>query len=138
MIAAECRCRAFEGVACDGGLPIDQADAMTIDARIAAGDRIAVVDAAVEAGTALLDLAAEMSELLTDDRQVLVRLAEVRLRQERSGRQWHGTSISGAFSQETGPTDRAGKEPRGPRRSKDRSRGAKAGKPASKKAGKRC
>lgn len=137
VVAAECRCRAFEGAGCDGRLALNDADGMTIDARIAAGDRIAVVDAAVEAGTMLLELAAEMSELLADDRDALVRLAEVRMRQDRTGRQWHGPSISGAFEQEAGATDRAGKEPRGPRRASGQHRRAKAGKPANKR-GKRA
>lgn len=137
VVAAECRCRAFEGAGCDGRLAINDAEGMSIDARIAAGDRIAVVDAAVAAGTMLLDLAAEMSELLTDDREALIRLAEVRMRQDRTGRQWHGTSISGDFDQDTGTTDRAGKEPRGPRRAAGKPRQAKAGKPANRR-GKRA
>lgn len=137
VVAAECRCRAFEGAGCDGRLAINDAEGMSIDARIAAGDRIAVVDAAVAAGTMLLDLAADMSELLTDDREALIRLAEVRMRQDRTGRQWHGASISGDFDQDTGTTDRAGKEPRGPRRAAGKPRQAKAGKPA-KQRGKRA
>lgn len=119
VVAAECRCRAFEGVGCDGRLSVDDAELLTIDARIAAGDRVAVVDAAVEAGTALLALAAEMSEVLTDDRDALVRLAEIRLRK----------SLLLREKKETGATDCAWKEPRGPRKCQETPRRAMAGEP---------
>lgn len=51
---------------------------MTLDDRIAAGDREAIYDAIAEAVVDLGDVLRGLSELLTDDRETLDRLAEVR------------------------------------------------------------
>ena len=51
---------------------------MTLDERIAAGDREAIHDAIAEAREELDDVRRGLAELLTDDRETLDRLAEVR------------------------------------------------------------
>lgn len=136
LIAGRLERRARAGALCQRHLALNDADALSIDERIVAGDRSAVIDAGVEDATEILEVCHRMSEALTDS-DVLVRLAEVRTRQIRTGRQWHGEAVSGLFAQETLATDRVGKEPRGPRRRQERTRQAKAGEPATKRR-KRC
>lgn len=131
MIAGQVRCRCWEGQSCHTLLPLDEADTLELDERIAAGDRSAVVDAIRDAAYELCEVAREMDSLLTDG-GVLLRLAEIRDRQTRTGRQWHGPEISGPLK-ETEATDRDGKEPRGPRHRQDRARRARGGKPAAKR-----
>lgn len=122
---------------CKRRMPLNESIDLSIDDRILAGDLEAIHDFAREAIADLERIADEAAALLCDEPDVVRRLAAVRLRQSATGRQWHGASISGAFDQETGTTDRAGKEPRGPRRAEGKPRQAKVGKPANKR-GKRA
>lgn len=122
LIAGRLERRARAGADCVRHLPLNDADAMSIDERISAGDRAAVIDAGVEDANAILEVCHRMSETLTDG-DCLIRLAECRMRQARTGRQWRGMAVSGPFDQETAATDCGGKEPR-------RIRGAGRNKPS--------
>jgi hypothetical protein len=118
-------------------LPLNETIDLTIDERIAAGDLEAMYDAAREAISDLETLADKIAELLCGEPEALRRLSEVRARQDRTGKPWHGGAITSATNnQDAGVTDHAGTEPRGPRREQDRPRRAKAGK-AEKKRGRR-
>jgi hypothetical protein len=115
-------------------LPLNETIDLTIDERIAAGDLEAMYDAAREAISDLETLADKIAELLCGEPEALRRLSEVRLRQNRTGKPWHGGAITAATSnQDAGVTDHAGTEPRGPRREQEPPRRAKAGKAATKR-----
>jgi len=114
---------------CKHRLPLNESIDLSIDERIYAGDLEAIHDMAREAIADLEALADRAAALLCDEPETLRRISEVRRRQSATGRQWHGTEISGPIT-DAGPTDRAGKEPRGPRRGQERTRRAKGGKPA--------
>lgn len=110
---------------CTRRLPLNESIDLSIDERIYAGDLEAIHDMAREAIADLEALADLAASLLCDEPETLKRLSEVRARQAATGRQWHRIENTDA-----GSTDRAGKEPRGPRRGQERTRQAKGGKPA--------
>lgn len=117
---------------CKRRLALNETIDLTIDQRIHAGDLEAIHDMVREAIADLEALADRAAALLCDDPETLKRLSEVRRRQAATGRQWHGADISGPIT-DAGSTDRAGKEPRGPRRGQERTRRATGGKPANKR-----
>ena len=115
-------------------LPLNETIDLTIDERIAAGDLEVIHDMTREAISDLETLADRIAELLCGEPEALRRLSEVRLRQSRTGKAWHGGAItSAAKQQDAGVTDHAGTEPRGPRREQEPPRRAKAGKAATKR-----
>lgn len=119
-------------------LPLNETIDLTIEQRIAAGDLEAIYDSTREAISDLESLADRIADLLCGEPEALRRLSEVRMRQDRTGKPWHGGAItSAAKQQDAGVTDHAGTEPRGPGRGQERPRRAKAGK-AAKKRGSRC
>jgi hypothetical protein len=119
-------------------LPLNETIDLTIDERIAAGDLEAMYDAAREAISDLETLSDKIAELLCGEPEALRRLSEVRARQNRTGKPWHGGAITAATSnQDAGVKDHAGTEPRGPRREQEPPRRAKAGR-AAKKRSRRC
>lgn len=84
---------------CDRRLPLEEADALTVDERIAKGDREAIYDAIVEATVALDVLRGRIGRLLAEGSDALDRLAEVRAARLRNG-----------DPKETAARDRSGKE----------------------------
>ena len=119
-------------------LPLNETIDLSIDERIAAGDLEAIYDSTREAISDLETLADRIADLLCGEPEALRRLSEVRMRQDRTGKPWHGGAIAqAAKQQDAGVTDHAGTEPRGPRRQQEPPRRAKAGK-AAKKRGSRC
>ena len=121
---------------CTRRLPLNETIDLDIDTRLQMGDREAVHDMVVEAVAELGDLADRVAGLLCDEPDAMRRLAEVRIRQDRTGKSWYGEAISGSFK-DAAATDRGGKEPRGAGHCQEKSRRAKAGEPA-KKRSKRC
>ena len=121
---------------CKRRLPLNETIDLSIDDRITAGDLEVIHDMAREAIAGLEQIAERAASLLCDEPEALKRLAEVRRRQDQTGRQWHGAEVSGQIT-DAGTTDRAGTEPRGPRHGQERTRRAKGGKPATKR-GRRC
>jgi hypothetical protein len=109
-------------------LPLNYSDGMTIDDRIHLGDMDAVHDAIVEAIASLEALVEKAADILCEEPDVLRRLAEVRRRQEETGRQWRRPP-----TQDARETDLAGTEGRGPAHQQERPRRARAGKAASRR-----
>jgi hypothetical protein len=127
--------RAYQSVfCCKRRLPLNETIDLSIDQRIYAGDLEAIHDMTREAISDLETLADRIAGLLCDEPDALRRLSEVRLRQSRTGKNWHGGAIA---NKDASVTDRAGTEPRGPGHEQDRPRGARAGKAAQKRSS-RC
>ena len=125
-------------IVCRRRLPLNDTIDMDIEQRLLAGDLEAIYDSTREAISDLETLADRIAELLCGEPEALRRLSEVRMRQDRTGKPWHGGAITAATSnQDAGVTDHARTEPRGPRRQQEPPRRAKAGK-AAKKRGSRC
>ena len=119
-------------VACKRRMPLNETVDLDIDQRLHMGDLEAVHDMVVEAVAELGDLADRVAGLLCDEPDAMRRLAEVRIRQDRTGKSWYGEAISGSFK-DAAATDRGGKEPRGAGRGQEQLRRARAGKPAQKR-----
>ena len=113
-------------------MPLNETIDLDIDKRLHMGDLEAVHDMVVEAVAELGDLADRVAGLLCDEPDALRRLAEVRIRQDRTGKSWYGEAISGSFK-DAAATDRGGKEPRGAGHGQEQPRRARAGKPAQKR-----
>ena len=110
-------------------LPLNETIDLTIDERIAAGDLEVIHDMTREAISDLETLADRIADLLCAEPEALRRLSEVRLRQSRTGKAWHGGAItSAAKQQDASVTDHAGKEPSGAGHQQEQPRRAKAGK----------
>ena len=90
-----------------GRMPLNDVIDLSIDERIEIGDAEALFDAVAEAMEQLDNLQNEFSLTLHVDVATLTRISEVRRRQDATGRQWRGSAWT---NQETGTTDRAGKE----------------------------
>ena len=121
-------------IVCRRRLPLNDTIDMDIEQRLLAGDLEAIYDSTREAISDLETLADRIAELLCGEPEALRRLSEVRSRQNRTGKPWHGGAMtSAAKQQDAGVTDHAGTEPRGPRREQERPRRAKAGKAAKKR-----
>ena len=121
---------------CTRRMPLNETIDLDIDKRLHMGDLEAVHDMVVEAVSELGDLADRVASLLCDEPDAMRRLAEVRIRQDRTGKSWYGEAISGSFK-DAAATDRGGKEPRGSGHGQEQPRRARAGKPA-KKRSQRC
>jgi len=129
---------ATAAIVCTRRLPLNETIDLTIDERIAAGDLEAMYDAAREAIADLETLSDKIAELLCGEPEALRRLSEVRMRQNRTGKPWHGGAITAATSnQDAGVTDHAGTEPGGAGHGQEPPRRAKAGKAATKRS-RRC
>lgn len=109
-------------------MPLTYSDGMSIDDRIHVGDMDAVHDCIVEAINSLETLVDRAAAALCDEPDVLRRLAEVRRRQEETGRQWRRPP-----TQDARETDPAGTEGRGPAHQQERPRRARAGKAVSRR-----
>ena len=121
-------------IVCRRRLPLNDTIDMDIEQRLLAGDLEAIYDSTREAISDLETLADRIAELLCGEPEALRRLSEVRMRQNRTGKPWHGGAMtSAAKQQDAGVTDHAGTEPRGPRREQEPPRRAKAGKAATKR-----
>jgi len=81
--------QAFNSVHATTRLTVDEADDLTIDERIAAGDREAIYDAIVEAREQLNDLREKIGTLLVESTDTLDRLHALR-----SAKQRYGESVS--------------------------------------------
>lgn len=90
-----------------GRMPLNDVIDLSIDERIKIGDAEALFDAVAEARDQLGELQEQIAETLHTDMQTMVRISDVRRRQDATGRQWRGSSWT---NQETGTTDRVGKE----------------------------
>jgi hypothetical protein len=110
---------------CRERLPLNETIELSVVERIFSGDLDAIHDLIREAIDALEPLADLAGSLLCDEPEVLKRLSEVRLRQCRTGKSWHGGAIT---NKDASVTDHAGKEPRGPGREQEPPRRSKAGK----------
>lgn len=121
---------------CKRRLPLNESIDLSVDERIVAGDLEAIHDMARDAIAELETIADRAAGLLCDEPDALKRLAEVRRRRDDTGKAWHGQVVSGQLK-DADSTDRAGTEPRGPRRGQERTRRATGGKPATKR-GRRC
>jgi hypothetical protein len=117
---------------CTRRMPLNETIDLEIDERLQLGDLEAVHDMTREAIADLETLADRVAGLLCDEPEALRRLAEVRVRQDRTGRPWYGEAISGSFK-DAAATDRGGKEPRGAGHGQETPRRARAGKPATKR-----
>jgi hypothetical protein len=125
---------ATAAIVCTRRLPLNETIDMDIEQRLIAGDLEVIYDSTREAIADLETIADRMADLLCGEPEALRRLSEVRLRQNRTGKPWHGGAITAATSnQDAGVTDHAGTEPRGPRREQEPPRRAKAGKAATKR-----
>jgi hypothetical protein len=113
-------------------LPLNETVDLDIDKRLQLGDLEAVHDMARDAISELETLADRVAGLLCDEPDAMRRLAEVRIRQDRTGKPWYGEAISGSFK-EAAATDRGGKEPRGAGHCQEQPRLARAGEPAKKR-----
>ena len=121
-------------IVCRRRLPLNDTIDMDIEQRLLAGDLEAIYDSTREAISDLETLADRIVELLCGEPEALRRLSEVRMRQNRTGKLWHGGAMtSAANKQDAGVTDQPGTEPRGPRIEQERPRRAKAGKAAKKR-----
>lgn len=108
MIASTLRQRAVDAREFTvGRMPLNDVIDLSIDERIEIGDAEALFDAVGEARDQLGELQEQIAETLHTDMQTMVRISDVRRRQDATGRQWRGSSWT---TQETGTTDRAGKE----------------------------
>jgi hypothetical protein len=110
-------------------LPLNETVDLDIDKRLQLGDLEAVHDMTREAIADLETLADRVAGLLCDEPEALRRLAEVRVRQDRTGKPWYGQAISGSFT-DAAATDRGGQEPGGSWHGQEQPRRARAGKPA--------
>lgn len=110
---------------CDNRLPLNETIELSVVERIFSRDLDAIHDLIREAIDALEPLADLAGSLLCDEPEVLKRLSEVRLRQCRTGKSWHGGAMT---NKDAGVKDHTGKELRGPRRQQEPTRRAKAGK----------
>jgi hypothetical protein len=90
-----------------GRMPLNDVIDLSIDERIEIGDAEALFDAVAEARDQLGELQEQIAETLHTDIQTMVRISDVRRRQDATGRQWRGSSWT---NQETATTDRCGKE----------------------------
>jgi len=113
---------------CKARMPLNESIDLSIDERILAGDLEVIHDFARQAIDELEQIADRAAALLCDEPEAMKRLAAVRLRQSRTGRQWHGPATSSVFDQETGAKDRAGQEVRGPDQRQESTPRATAGK----------
>jgi len=77
--------RAFNSADATGRLTIDQADDLTLEARIAAGDREAIYDSIVEAREQLDQLREQIGNLLVESTETLDRMHELRKAKDRHG-----------------------------------------------------
>jgi hypothetical protein len=110
---------------CKERLPLNETIELSVVERIFSGDLDAIHDLIREAIDALEPLADLAGSLLCDEPEVLRRLSEVRLRQSRTGKSWHGGAIT---NKDASVTDHAGQEPRGPGRGQEQPSRARAGK----------
>jgi hypothetical protein len=110
---------------CEERLPLNETIEFTVTERIFRGDLDAIHDLIREAIDALEPLADLAGSLLCDEPEVLKRLSEVRLRQCRTGKSWHGGAIT---NKDASVTDHAGTEPRGPGHQQENPSRARAGK----------
>jgi hypothetical protein len=125
-------------IVCTRRLPLNETIDMDIEQRLMAGDLEVIYDSTREAIADLETIADRMADLLCGEPEALRRLSEVRMRQNRTGKPWHGGAITAALNnQDAGVKDHAGTEPRGPRRQQEPPRRAKAGR-AAKKRSRRC
>lgn len=113
---------------CHKRVPLNESIDLEIEDRIRLGDLEVIHDMVRESMARLEPLAEQAAALLCSEPETLARLAEMRIRQDRTGRQWHGADISGAITEPVA-TDRGRKEPRGTRHGQDRPRRATVGKP---------
>ena len=88
-------------------LPLNDVIDLTIDERIEAGDAEALFDAVAEARDQLGELQEKVAATLHTDYQTMLRISDVRRRQQATGRQWRGSAWT---DKDTGTTDRAGTE----------------------------
>ena len=109
----------------DQRLPLNETIELSVTQRIFSGDLDAIHDLIREAIDALEPLADLAGSLLCDEPEVLKRLSEVRLRQCRTGKSWHGGAIT---NKDASVTDHAGTEPRGPGHQQENPSRARAGK----------
>ena len=107
MTCGALRQRAVDSLAIPSSrLPLNDVIDLTIDERIEAGDAEALFDAVAEAREQLDDLQEQIAATLHTDYQTMLRISDVRRRQQATGRQWRGTT----WHKETGTTDRVGME----------------------------
>jgi len=92
-----------------GHLPLDQADDLSIDERIKAGDRTAIYDAIVEAIAGLEAVRNQAAEIAAGDPAAMERLRELQEIKRRDGCK---ASICSSrwFRQETAGSEASGKE----------------------------
>ena len=90
-----------------GRMPLNDVIDLSIDERIEIGDAEALFDAVAEARDQLGELQERIADTLHTDYQTMLRISDVRRRQDATGRQWRGSSWA---NQETGTTDRVGTE----------------------------
>jgi len=88
-------------------LPLNDVIDLTIDERIEAGDAEALFDAVAEARDQLGELQEQVAATLHTDYQTMLRISDVRRRQQATGRQWRGSVWT---DKDTGTTDRVGTE----------------------------
>jgi hypothetical protein len=88
-------------------MPLHESDDMTIDQRIAAGDREAIYDAIVEAREALDIVRDDIGTLLADDPTTLERLRELSAKRVRHGEPQERRPRR---KKDAAATDRSGKE----------------------------
>lgn len=111
MIAGTLRQRANDAVQfIRGRLPLNDVIDLSIDDRIELGDAEALFDAVSEARDQLGELQERIADTLHTDMVTMLRISDVRRRQDATGRQWRGQSFP---KQEPAATDRSGKEPGG-------------------------
>lgn len=107
MICGVLRQRAVDCMAIPSRrIPLNDVIDLTIDERIEAGDAEALFDAVSEARDQLGQLQEQVADTLHTDYQTMLRISDVRRRQQATGRQWRGAT----WNQETGVTDHAGTE----------------------------
>ena len=93
-------------IVCRRRLPLNDTIDMDIEQRLLAGDLEAIYDSTREAISDLETLADRIAELLCGEPEALRRLSEVRSRQNRTGKPWHGGAMtSAAKQQDAGVTD---------------------------------
>lgn len=97
--------------ACGQRFTVDETVDLTVAQRIANGDREAIYDAIVEAASALDTLREQIGGALADgEPEVMARTAE--LRAAKAAGRCTAVICSARWGQETGATDRTGKERR--------------------------
>jgi hypothetical protein len=111
VIAGTLRQRAVDSMAMQSRrMAFNDVIDLSIDDRIELGDAEALFDAVSEAREQLDELQEQIAETLHTDMLTMVRISDVRRRQDATGRQWRGQSFP---KQEPDATDRGGKEPGG-------------------------